>query len=91
MLDIKYVAHLARLHLSEKDIGRFSGQLEEILKYINQLSEVDVTGIEPTCHVFAQKNIVREDGLKPSLPVSEVLQNAPAKEREFFKVPKIIE
>ncbi|MFZ5801289.1 MAG: Asp-tRNA(Asn)/Glu-tRNA(Gln) amidotransferase subunit GatC [Candidatus Omnitrophota bacterium] len=91
MLDIKYVAHLARLYLSQEEEKRFSGQLAEILKYINQLNAVDITGIEPTSHVFPQKNIVREDELRPSLPVTEVLENAPAKEKEFFKVPKVIE
>lgn len=89
--DLKYVAHLARLHLSEKEIAHFTGQLEAILKYINKLKQVDISGVEPTSHVFPQKNIFREDSLKPSLPVKEVLKNAPSKQADFFKVPKVIE
>lgn len=89
--DLKYVAHLARLHLSEKEIVHFTAQLEGILKYINKLKQVDITNIEPTSHVFPQKNIYRQDELKPSLPTKEVLKNAPSKERDFFKVPKVIE
>jgi aspartyl-tRNA(Asn)/glutamyl-tRNA(Gln) amidotransferase subunit C len=89
--DLKYVAHLARLHLSEKEIEHFTSQLEGILKYINKLKQVDITGVEPTSHVFPQKNIFRQDELKPSLPVKEALKNAPSKDRDFFKVPKVIE
>ena len=89
--DLKYVAHLARLHLPEKEIEHFTVQLEEILKYINKLKQVDITNIEPTSHVFPQKNVFRQDELKPSLPIKEVLKNAPSKEGDFFKVPKVIE
>jgi len=89
--DLKYVAHLARLNLSDKELENFTGQLEEILRYINKLKQVDINGIEPTSHVFPQKNIYREDQLKPSLPTKEVLKNAPSKQGDFFKVPKVIE
>jgi aspartyl-tRNA(Asn)/glutamyl-tRNA(Gln) amidotransferase subunit C len=89
--DLKYVAHLARLNLSEKEIEHFTVQLEGILKYINKLKQVDVSNVEPTSHVFPQKNVYRQDELKPSLPIKEALKNAPAKEGDFFKVPKIIE
>jgi aspartyl-tRNA(Asn)/glutamyl-tRNA(Gln) amidotransferase subunit C len=91
MIDLKYIAHLARLNLSPKEVEDFSGQLEEILKYINKLKEVDISGVEPTSHVFPQKNISRKDELKPSLPVGEALKGAPAKDGDFFKVPKVIE
>ena len=91
MIDIKYIAHLARLNLSEKENANFAGQLEDILKYVNKLKQVDVAGVEPTSHVFPLKNIVREDKPKPSLPVSEVLKNAPGKAGDFFTVPKVIE
>ncbi|MDP3142420.1 MAG: Asp-tRNA(Asn)/Glu-tRNA(Gln) amidotransferase subunit GatC [Candidatus Omnitrophota bacterium] len=89
--DLKYVAHLARLSLSEKEIEHFTVQLEGILKYINKLKQVDVSNVEPTSHVFPQKNIYRQDELKPSLSIKEALKNAPSKEGDFFKVPKIIE
>lgn len=89
--DLKYVAHLARLHLSDKEIEHFTVQLEGILKYINKLKQVDVANIEPTSHVFPQKNVYRQDELKPSLPIKEALKNAPSKEGDFFKVPKVIE
>ena len=89
--DLKYVAHLARLYLSEQEVKHFTEQLEGILKYIDQLNGVDIAGVEPTTHVFSQRNIYREDQLKPSLPIEETLKNAPSQQNGFFKVPKVIE
>lgn len=90
-IDIKYVANLARIRLTDKEIKRFSKQLEDILKYIDKLKELNITDIQPTSHVLGLKNIFRDDVAKPSLNSEEVLKNAPERKENFFKVPKVIE
>lgn len=88
---VKYVANLARIELSEKELEHFTGQLDRILEYVNKLKSFDVNGLEPTSHVLDIKNVYREDEVKQSMKVSEVMNNAPAKEEGLFKVQKIIE
>ena len=88
---VRYVAQLSRLRLDEKDVHKFQEQLARILDYIAQLNEVNTENIPPTSHVLSSmKNVFREDEVKKSIPVEEALQNAPSKEKDFFKVPKII-
>ena len=89
--DVEHVAKLARLRLTEEEKEKFGKQLSDILEYVEKLNELDTARIEPTSHVVALKNVMREDEVKPSLPVEEVLSNAPAREGKYFKVPKIIE
>jgi len=88
---VKYLANLARIELAEKDLEKFSFQLNDILHYISQLEEVDISKIDPTAHVLPIKNVKREDKPRPSVDIKEVLKNAPLKEGKFFKVPKVIE
>lgn len=88
---VKYTTDLARIELSEKELEHFTGQLDRILDYVHKLKKVDVEKLEPTSHVLEMKNVYREDKVKPSLPVDEVMKNAPAKENNLFKVKKIIE
>ena len=87
---VRHVAKLARLHLDEPQLQRLEGQLESILEYVARLREVDVTGVEPMAHALPLTNVLREDVVEPSLPLDEVLQNAPDSDGPFFKVPKII-
>lgn len=88
---VKYTADLARIELSDKELGDFTGQLDRILEYVDQLKKLDVSGLEPTSHVLEMKNVYREDAIKPSLDASEVIRNAPSRENSLFKVPKIID
>ena len=88
--DVRHVAKLARLSLKEDDLQRLTDQLESILGYVDKLSEVDVTGVEPTAHALPLHNVLREDVVEPSLPLEKVLRNAPDVDGRFFKVPKII-
>ena len=90
-IDVKYVAHLARIALSPEEEQRFGAQLESVLGYIKQLEKVDVSGVEPTAHAFPLDNVMRPDEVRPSLPHEEALQNAPAQMRGLFQVPKIVE
>jgi len=90
-IDVKYVAHLARLSLSPDEEQKISAQLGNILGYIEKLKEVDVTGVEPTAHAFPLVNVTRPDEVRPSISNKEALRNAPAKANGLFIVPKIVE
>ncbi len=89
--EVKYIAHLARLQLTSEEEEKFSRQLGEILTYVDKLKEVNTRNVPPTSHVFALKNVFREDKQKKSLSQREALANAPKKKRNQFQVPKIIE
>jgi len=90
-VDVKYVAHLARLSLSEEEQVKFASQLKNILHYVDKLKELDVSQIEPTAHAVPITNVVRKDVVKPSLPTELALKNAPQKANNLFIVPKIVE
>ena len=90
-IDVKYVAHLARLSLSPEEEQKLGAQLAHILGYIEKLKEVDVTGVEPTAHPFPLVNGTRPDESRPSLSSEEALLNAPAQANGLFIVPKIVE
>lgn len=89
--DVQYAANLARLKLTDEELESLASQLDSILTYMNKLNEMDTEGVEPLSHVLPLKNVYREDKIRLSLPVEEVLQNAPQSENKFFKVPKVIE
>lgn len=86
----RHVAKLARLSLTEEELQRLTPQLESILAYIDKLSELDVSGVEPMAHAASMHNVLREDTVGPTLPLDEVLRNAPQTDGPFFKVPKVI-
>jgi aspartyl-tRNA(Asn)/glutamyl-tRNA(Gln) amidotransferase subunit C len=90
-MDVRYVAHLARLHLTDQEVDTFQGQLDDILAYVNQLKELDVEGIEPTAHAIPVQNVLRDDEVRQSLDHEVVMGNAPAVFGDEFKVPKIVE
>ncbi len=90
-IDVKYVAHLARLSLSPEEEQQIGAQLGDILGYIEKLKEVDVTGVEPTAHAFPLINVTRPDEVRPSISNEEALRNAPAQANGLFLVPKIVE
>ncbi len=90
-IDVKYVAHLARLSLTPEEEQKIGAQLKDVLGYIEKLKEVDVSGVEPTAHAFPLVNVTRPDEVQPSLSNDEALRNAPAKANGLFIVPKIVE
>lgn len=90
-IDVKYVAHLARLSLTPEEEQQIGQQLGAVLGYIEKLKEVDVSGVEPTAHAFPLVNVVRRDETGASLSNEAALQNAPAKANGLFIVPKIVE
>jgi len=90
-INVKYVAHLARLALSPDEEVKLGAQLGNILGYIEKLSELDVTGVEPTAHAMPLVNVTRADEVRPSLPHEDALRNAPRQAGGLFVVPKIVE
>ncbi len=91
--EVRRIAALARLRLSPEEERTFAEQLSAILGYVEQLKELDVSGVEPMTHALAAGGDVplRADALQASLPPDEALANAPAREGTYFKVPRIIE
>ena len=90
-INLKAVAHLARLELTFEEEQKLGAQLGSILTYIEKLKEVDVSNVEPTAHAFPLVNVTRPDEVRPSLPHEEAMRNAPAQANGLFVVPKIVE
>jgi aspartyl-tRNA(Asn)/glutamyl-tRNA(Gln) amidotransferase subunit C len=88
---VKHVAHLARLAITEEEAAMFQKQLDAIITYAEQLNELDTTNVEPTSHVLAMKNVMREDEPKQGLPIEEVVKNAPDHKDGYIRVPSILE
>ena len=89
-IDVTYVADLARLRLSPEEIATFQKQLGDVLGYVSQLSEVDVSHVE-TLGAPDLKNALRKDTLAPSLTPEQALANAPKQDNNLFVVPRMIE
>jgi aspartyl-tRNA(Asn)/glutamyl-tRNA(Gln) amidotransferase subunit C len=89
--DVQHVARLARLELSAEDLVRMQAELSNILAYIDKLRSVDTAGVPPTSHAVPLTNVMREDEPRPSLPLADMLANAPDAAGDFFRVPRIIE
>jgi len=88
---VKHVANLARLAITEEEAEMFTKQLDSIISFAEQLNELDTENVEPTSHVLDMKNVMREDKPEKGLPQSEVLKNAPDHQDGQIKVPAIIE
>jgi aspartyl-tRNA(Asn)/glutamyl-tRNA(Gln) amidotransferase subunit C len=89
--EVLHVARLARLHLTEEELERMRAQLDAILAYVDKLRELDVEGVEPTSHAVPLVDVMRDDALASCLPQEAALANAPDRDGEFFRVPRIIE
>lgn len=89
--EVEYIARLARLELNDTEKEEFTGQLNEILSYVDKLNQLDTSSVEPTAHVIPVHNVFRKDEIKPSLDPELVLANAPDRIDNYFKVPKILE
>jgi aspartyl-tRNA(Asn)/glutamyl-tRNA(Gln) amidotransferase subunit C len=89
--EVDWVAHLARLDLSEEMAEKMAGQLSQILDLYAKLNELDTTGVEPLSHPGALASVLRDDVPAGSLPREEALRNAPDAADGFFRVPRVIE
>ncbi|MGC6466776.1 MAG: Asp-tRNA(Asn)/Glu-tRNA(Gln) amidotransferase subunit GatC [Akkermansiaceae bacterium] len=90
-INVRYVANLARINLSDEEVERFGSQLDGVMAHIEKLSEVDVEAIEPTCHTNHDSNRVRKDVPVQSLPPEGFLQNTPDQSQGQLRVPKVVD
>jgi aspartyl-tRNA(Asn)/glutamyl-tRNA(Gln) amidotransferase subunit C len=88
---VKRVAHLARIAVTEEDAERMTGELNAILGFVEQLDEVDVSGVEPMTSVIPMEMRKREDVVTDGGKAADVVANAPASAENFFLVPKVVE
>jgi aspartyl-tRNA(Asn)/glutamyl-tRNA(Gln) amidotransferase subunit C len=90
-LQVRKVAKLSRLELSDQEVQEFTGQLEAIIAYVDKMSELNTDEVEPLAHCLPLSNCLREDRVTDSIGADAVLANAPQRDGEFFKVPKILD
>ena len=93
-IDIKTVdevAHLARLEFNEEGKAEILNDMNRMLAFVDKLNELDTPGIEPLIYMTDEKNVLREDDSKQTLTQKEALKNAPKKDSDYFKVPKVID
>ena len=88
---VKYVANLARLNVSETEAEELRTHMADIITFADALNEVDTEGIEPTNHAIKVENVLREDVVKESYDRDEILKNAPMKQAGCYAVPRIVE
>ena len=89
--DVKHIALLSRLELSDEEVQLYTGHLRGILTYVEKLQSINVSQVEPLSHAVPLSNVFAEDVVRPSLPIEEVLANAPEKEDRCFRVPRVTE
>ena len=88
--EVQKIALLGRLLLSDEEVSRMTAQLGDILGYMELLGEVDTTGIEPMAHALDATNVLREDGVRPSLDREAALATAPHRDAECYLVPAVL-
>ncbi len=84
---LRHVAHLARLELSDDELERLGAQLNDIIEAVSKVSELDLSDVPPTSHPLDVVNVWAEDAPRPCLSVDEVFANAPERDGNYFKVP----
>lgn len=90
-IDVRYVANLARIDLTDEECHTFQGQLDAVLGYIEKLHDVDIEGIEPTAHATPVFDRLREDVSHPGLGQDDLLRNAPESALGQIRVPKVVD
>ena len=88
---VRHIGHLSRLDLTDEEVARFGQQLSAILDYVDQLSEVNTEGVEPSAHALPVHNVYRVDEVGESLTTEAALSNAPDRDETFFRVPKVLD
>lgn len=89
--DVRYVAHLARLQLTDDEVESLTEDMSEILGYMETLEELDTSNVEPLEHVIEMEYRLRDDKAKEPLSHEEALKNAPDADSDYFRVPKVID
>ena len=88
---VRKVAKLSRLDLTESEVQEFTSQLGAILEYVEKMNGLDTENVEPLAHCLPVSNVFREDHVKESIGTEKALANAPDRDGPFFKVPKILD
>lgn len=89
--EVRHIASLARLKLSDEEIDKLTYELGEMKEFVEKLNEVDVSMVDATSYIVDKKNVLREDQLTQSFDRELILKNAPAKEAGCISVPKVVE
>ncbi len=90
-MQVRKVAKLARLELSDAEVEEFTGQLSAVIEYVEKMNELDTQGVEPLAHCLPVSNVFREDKAAESMGTEKTLANAPDSDEQFFRVPKILD
>ncbi len=88
---VRHVATLARLDISDDEVALYAEQLSKILHYVEQLNELDTSGVEPTAHPLPVTSVLRDDTVRDSFEPDRALANAPQRKDSFFRVPKVLD
>lgn len=89
--EVEKIAELAKLKFSEEELENFTHQMNDILKYMEKLNELNTDNVEPLSHPIESTNVFRNDELKSSISTNDALKNAPLADEDYFKVPKVIQ
>lgn len=87
---IEHLAHLARLEFNGEEKEKIKADLENIISFVDQLQKVDTEGLEPLIYMTDEINVLREDEPKVTITQEEALKNAPNKDSDYFKIPKVL-
>jgi aspartyl-tRNA(Asn)/glutamyl-tRNA(Gln) amidotransferase subunit C len=88
---VKEIAHLARLEFENEGLQKMIGDLNQMLKFVEKLNEVNTDNVEPLIYMNDDVNVLREDVVKQEISQKEALMNAPKKDSDYFKAPKVID
>jgi aspartyl-tRNA(Asn)/glutamyl-tRNA(Gln) amidotransferase subunit C len=88
---VKDVAHLARLEFEEEKLERMKSDLSRMISFVNKLNEMDTENVEPLIYISEETNVLREDVVKHEITQKQALMNAPKKDSDYFKAPKVID
>jgi len=89
--EVRHIAELAKLGITDEEVEQFSEQLSAILEYAEMINRLDTDAIPPTAQVIELRNVMRDDEPRPSSPVEEILANAPRREDDRFQVQAILD
>ncbi len=88
--DVEKLAHLGRLELTEAELAQMEGDMNKMLLFVDKINELDLEGLEPLAYMSDEVNILREDEIIQTISHEEALKNAPDKDTDYFRVPKVL-
>lgn len=88
--EVAHLAHLARLEFNEQEVHSMVEDMDKILGFVAKIDELDLSGVEPLVYLSEERNILRADQIEEGLSKEEALKNAPQRDSDFFRVPKVM-